>query len=130
MLNLGNKLPQTVLVPDNEKKQVALAVCHEIDDILHLENAHYEWNTNETLDDLLGMDDLLIFMIDENISIKLGKKLYLEEANYDFEKLTVNQLIDVVYAKYNDLPLPNFEQPTLIQKFKRCFGLDTPKTRE
>ena len=130
MLNIRNKLPITVHVPDNEKKQVALAVCQEIDDILHLDNNHYEWSTNETLGDVLCMDCCLVLMMDENISLRLNKQLDLDDTDYDFKSLTVNQLIDVVYAKYNDLPLPNFERPTLIQRFKRCFGLDKQKTRE
>lgn len=130
MLNFRNTLPETVQVPDNEKRQIALLVCQEIDEMLYLDNGHYDWFVSERLDDLFRMDDDVTLMLSENLSVRMNKSLRLTETDYKFENLTVNQLIDVVYAKYNDLPLPDFTRPTLIQRFKRCFGLDKQKTRE
>ena len=130
MLEKRNALPETVQVPDNEKKQVALAVCQEIDEMLHLDNTHYAWSIHDQLGDLFHMDSIIALIIDENLSVVMNKQLQLTETHYQFEKLNVAQLIDIVYARYNDLPLPTFTEPTLIEKFKRCFCFNKQKTRE
>ena len=121
MLTFRNNLPITVQVPNNKKKQIALAVCQEIDEMLYLDNEHYDWTVKETLGDLFRVDNIIAIMLDENLSARLNKRLDLTGTDYNFDKLDVLQLIDVVYAKYNDLPLPDFCEPTFIEKFKRYF---------
>ena len=130
MSKFGNKLPRMVQVPDAKKQQIALLVCDELNEILSWDYGEFEWNLKEPLCDLFENNAVIGVLIDENLSLRMNKKLNLTETNYEFEKLTVEQLIDVVYARYNDLPLPDFTRPTLIQRFKICFGLDKQKTRE
>ena len=130
MLNFRNALPKSVQVPDNEKKQIALLVCKAIDEMLYADNAHYDWKVTERLGDLLPMDYPVILLMNENFSTRLNKRLYLDDTDYKFANLTVAQFIDVVYASYNDLPLPDFKKPSFVQTFKRCFSINRQKTRE
>ena len=122
-------LPETVCIPDDEKKEIAQVVCEEIDLMASQRMDYYKWNMNEPLGELFPLDHVVEIIIDMNISSRLGKELHLTDEKYDFKTLTVNQLVDVTYAKYHNLPLPNFEQPTLIQRFKRYLGLDKQNVR-
>ena len=123
-------LPDTVCIPDDEKKEIAKAVCEELDVMASQGPSYYAWSVNDHLCDLLPFDHVVETIMDLNISARLGKELRLTDEDYKFEELTVKQLIDVTYAKYNGLPLPDFKGPTLLQRFKRCFGFNSQNTRE
>lgn len=125
-----NKLPPSVQIPNDEKKETAFAVCKEIDEMMRYLNSHYSWKIENRLDDLFSVDNALIMIIASNVSIHLNKQLHLDEMNYDFKNLTVKQFIDVVYADTHNLPLPEFKEPTLLEKLRFCFNFSKQKTRE